>query len=225
MTPVEIILAALAVLGAYLVGAIPVGFVVGKLFFNTDLFKVGSKSMGATNAFRSIGWHAGAIVLLGDLLKGAVPALIIGLAMPAHPEVQAIGGVAAVVGHSKSIFAGLRGGRGVATGIGAAIVIFPVAAMFGVPIGVVIVIVLRYVSLGSMAGSLITLVAGLIWYFSGLWSSQWGLVFVAPAVFLIIIQHRANIWRLTHGTELSLAEWPTYFAARSVGRGERRRRG
>ena len=216
MSEIEFVLAAVLVVLSYLAGSIPVGYLVGRYVFKTDLFVHGSRSMGATNAFRVLGARAGAGVFLADLLKGIVPALVAGLAMPSHPEIQALAGLAAVVGHSWSFWVGLKGGRGVATAFGAALVIFPIAVLVAVPIGAGLVIFLRYVSLGSISGALASLGSGIAWYATGFWKSEWGLVFVAMVVTLILWQHRANMQRLARGTELRMAEWPTYMRSARV---------
>ena len=210
MSGIEFLLAAVLIVLSYMTGSIPVGYLVGRYVFKTDLFDHGSRSMGATNALRVLGARAGAGVFMADLLKGIVPALVAGLAMPSHPEIQALAGLAAVVGHSWSFWVGLKGGRGVATAFGAALVIFPIAVLVAAPIGAGLVIFLRYVSLGSISGALVSLGSGIGWYATGFWKSEWGLVFVAMVVALILWQHRANMQRLAHGTELRMAEWPTY---------------
>ena len=214
MTTGEILLAAALLVSSYLIGAIPFGLVVGKVGFGVNLFELGSKSMGATNAFRTLGWKAGAAVFAADFLKGMLVTLVSGLALPESPWVQAAVAVFAVVGHSWSVFAGFRGGRGVATAFGAVLIIYPVAGLVGGTIAISIVIALRYVSLGSLAGTLAALTVGTILYMTGAWRSPWGVAFMVPTSVLIVWQHRPNLRRLVAGTELQMAEWPTYFADR-----------
>jgi glycerol-3-phosphate acyltransferase PlsY len=212
VTTGEIILIAALFVTAYLAGAIPFGLVIGKIFYGVDLFALGSKSMGATNAFRILGWKAGLWVFVGDFFKGLLVTLFAGLILPEAPWVQAGVAVFAVFGHSWSVFAGFRGGRGVATAFGAVWVIYPIAGLAGGIVSISIVVVLRYVSLGSLMGTLAAVLVGAVLYLSGLWRSPWGLIFMGPTAALIIWQHRPNIGRLATGTELQLAEWPTYFA-------------
>ena len=214
MIGLEIISALVLLVLGYLIGSIPVGYVVGRYIFKKDLFSHGSRSMGATNAIRVLGPRAGFAVFAADLLKGAIPALTAGLVMPDHPEIQALVGLAAVVGHSWSLWVGLKGGRGVATAIGAALVIFPIAMLVALPVGIGMAIALRYVSLGSISGAVVALGSGVALYATGLWTSMWGVVFVAVAVALILWQHRANMLRLAQGTELRMAAWPTYLQSR-----------
>src|SRR5688572_32609746 len=105
------------VVGAYLIGSIPTGAIVGRVYRNVDLTKVGSARTGATNTARALGPGAGLVVLLGDFVKGA---LAVWLAQRFIGTDIAIGlaGFAAVVGHTRSVFLGGRGGRGVVTGLG-----------------------------------------------------------------------------------------------------------
>ena len=206
----EILLAIAFLVLAYLVGSIPVGYMVGRYVANKDVFAHGSGSMGMTNVMRVLGPRAAIFVFSSDLLKGTIPALVVGLAMPNHPEIQALAGVAAVAGHSWSVWVGLKGGKGILTGIGAVLVIFPTVLILAAPIGVALVIVVRYVSLGSISATVIALASGIGWYVSGLWTSVWGLVYLGLACTLILWQHRSNMLRLAHGTESRLAAWPTY---------------
>jgi len=201
---------ALIVFG-YLMGSVPTGILVGRGLFNVNLFQKGSRSMGATNALRSIGIRAAAIVLIGDFLKGVAVAVVSGVVFPEQPFVQATASMAAVIGHTRPIFTGFRGGRGVATGMGAASVIYPIVIAVGIPIGVVLVLILRYVSLGSIIGTLAGMLMGLILYLTGYHSALEGTLFVALAGALIVWQHRPNLKRLISGKELQLAKWDSYF--------------
>ena len=214
MTQSDVILMLVLFVFAYLLGSIPSGLVVGKVGYGVNLFEHGSNNMGATNAFRTLGWKAGALVFAGDVLKGVVAALVSGLLLADAPWVQAMAAIIAVVGHSWSVFAGFKGGRGVATAFGAALVIYPLAWLVGAVISFTIVGVLRYVSLGSLLGTLAAVATGIILYSNGSWLSPWGLAFMIPTAALIVWQHRPNLYRLATGTELRLAAWPTYFAGR-----------
>ena len=215
MSVFEILLAIAFLILSYLVGSIPVGYLLGRHFADKDVFAHGSGSMGMTNVIRVLGLKAGVFVLSSDLLKGAIPALVVGLAMPNHPEIQALAGVAAVAGHSWSVWVGFKGGKGLLTGLGAVIVIFPTVLIVAAPIGITLIVVVRYVSLGSIGATVVAFASGIVWYVSGLWTSVWGLVYVGLAGALILWQHRSNMLRLAHGTESRLAAWPTYRRSRS----------
>lgn len=198
-------------LAAYLLGSMPFARWVAQGVFSADLSTKGSGNYGATNALRVVGPAAGAIVLLADLLKGVAAALIPGLLFQDLPGIQAISALAAVIGHNWSIFNGFSGGRGVATGIGAGLVIYPVVVIAAVIVGVGLVAALRYVSLGSLIGTLIAVLLAFTLYFTGLWQSPWGMVYVALGSAMIIWRHHDNLKRLAAGKELQLAAWPTYF--------------
>lgn len=214
MSVFEILLAIAFLILAYLAGSIPVGYLIGRRVANKDVFAHGSGSMGMTNVIRVLGPRAGIFVFSSDLLKGAIPALVVGLAMPNHPEIQALAGVAAVAGHSWSMWVGFRGGKGLLTGLGAVIVIFPTVLIVAAPIGLALIVLVRYVSLGSIGATVIAFATGIVWYVSGLWTSVWGLVYVGLAGALILWQHRSNMLRLAHGTESRLAAWPIYRRSR-----------
>src|SRR6476646_9901893 len=116
-----------ALLAGYLIGAIPTGVVVARVYGRVDLTQVGSRRTGATNVLRTLGPGAAAIVFVGDFLKGVVAVLLAAVVGAGAPWPQALAGLAAVVGHSYSPFIGFKGGRGVTTGLGAALVLWPTA--------------------------------------------------------------------------------------------------
>ncbi|MYI82199.1 MAG: acyl-phosphate glycerol 3-phosphate acyltransferase, partial [Chloroflexi bacterium] len=111
-------IAALLVLIGYLIGSIPFGVLVGRIYRGVDVRDYGSGKTGFTNTLRSLGWGAALIVITADNAKGAAPVLI-GRCVFADPWAVALGGVAAVAGHMFPIFARFRGGRGAATAFGA----------------------------------------------------------------------------------------------------------
>src|SRR5688572_20978050 len=119
-------------LAAYLLGAIPTGSIVARLYRNVDLTRVGSERTGATNASRSLGMGAGVIVLLGDFGKGALAVWLAQLLI-GTPAATGLAGFMSVIGHTRSIFLRGRGGRGVVTGLGslamAATEVFVIAAL------------------------------------------------------------------------------------------------
>ena len=207
MGPAAGLLAAI-VLG-YLLGAIPFGVVVARLAGGQDPRHIGSQRTGATNAVRALGMGWGVVVGLLDLAKGLVAAVIgavIGSGVGLTPEWVAAGScVAAVTGHIRSVFIGFRGGRGVATAAGGFLILVPAALLFVIPIIGVVVVVTRFVSLGSIVGaaSAPLVVAGLSW------TGRASLADVAYATvvgLLIIAGHADNITRLRSGTERRVGE-------------------
>jgi acyl phosphate:glycerol-3-phosphate acyltransferase len=187
--------------GAYLCGSIPVGVVVAQLTGGVDPRTIGSGRTGGTNALRALGRGRAAIVVVGDLLKGVIPVLVARV-VSGQPVVEVLCGLAAVAGAIWSIFVRFRSGRGVGTGVGTMLVIQPVAVLLALPVFVVVILVTRYVSLGSLLGSAALIPAMiLIWAVaSGAVPPQY-LVYTIVGAALIWIAHADNIERLIHGTE------------------------
>ncbi|TLM70019.1 MAG: glycerol-3-phosphate acyltransferase, partial [Actinobacteria bacterium] len=140
---------------AYLLGGIPWGVVVAR-FYKFDLTKAGSGNTGATNVFRTLGWRPALITVLADIAKGAVPAALAlwlthGWTAQWHRDLLVICvGVAAMAGHMYSPYFKLRGGKGIATGAGAIVVLMPKVFLLLLVIFVVVVATSRIVSLGSL---------------------------------------------------------------------------
>jgi acyl phosphate:glycerol-3-phosphate acyltransferase len=188
-----------AVLGAYLVGAVPVGWLVGRAFGLGDIRRHGSGNIGATNVLRTLGRLPAVVTLLGDVLKGYLAVTLAARLAPDDPLAIAVATVAAVVGNCWSIFLGFRGGKGVATGLGALLRLVPWATLAALPVFVVVVATFRYVSLGSLLAAVcVPLGAALLGY-------PRAAVVAALAVALIVVgRHHANIARLRAGTESRL---------------------
>ena len=180
---------------AYLVGSIPSGLILGKLFWHTDLRKYGSHNIGATNAWRTLGKLPGIIVFLADSLKGQAGVLL-GLSLVGTPLAAVIGGLLAIVGHSFSLFLRLHGGKGVATSLGVLTMLMGNVTLIVFVLWFTIVYMTRYVSLGSVvAGVLTPILAALFAY------PMEYIVFTVIAALLVIVRHRENIKRLMNGTE------------------------
>jgi glycerol-3-phosphate acyltransferase PlsY len=199
---------AILILAAYLIGALPSGMVIGALH-GVDLRQHGSGKTGATNVSRVIGRRAALLVFVLDALKGALPVLIARLIDWHDPNIEAIAigctAVAALLGHVWSIWIRLftgtwGGGRGVATAIGTMVAVNPWVALFGLLIGVPIIAISRYVSLGSIlgvtAGSLLMVVLVFLQRLS-----PWLAVYALAAGGLVVVLHHDNIERLLKGTE------------------------
>ena len=200
--------AAAAIVG-YLLGALPFGVMVAR-WHGVDIFKVGSGNPGATNVKRSIGRSAGNLVFALDFLKGVAAALSAGLwgrLLPADLSYGAwlglIGLTAAILGHSFSCFIGFRGGKGVATTLGGAIALMPVAALIGVVVWLVLFYSTRFVSLASI-GLAVTLPVA-VFFLSGV-SELFG--FAVLLALFVIVRHRENIVRLIRGTENRFVKKP-----------------
>lgn len=180
---------------AYLIGAVPSGLILGKLFWHTDLREHGSCNIGATNAWRTLGKGAGIAVFIADSLKGQAGVLF-GLFLVGTPLAAVTGGLLAIIGHSFSLFLRFHGGKGVATSLGVLMMLMGNVTLIVFAVWFVIVYATRYVSLGSViAGFLTPILAALFSY------PMEYIVFTVIAALLVIVRHRENIKRLMNGTE------------------------
>jgi acyl phosphate:glycerol-3-phosphate acyltransferase len=201
-------LAIVVLVAAYLIGAIPTGVIVGRLWRGVDIRSYGSGGSGATNVNRTLGPRAGATVLVSDVSKGIIVTAIARYAIEGDAWLIAASGTIAVLGHMFPVYIKFKGGKGVATGLGALAVISPIAAAVALS-GVGIAAVTRYVSLGSIIGSSLSL--GLLVIFSvfkisifGMDHEPWYLLFAIPIPILILWSHQSNIDRLAKGDESKL---------------------
>ncbi len=192
-----------AVALAFLVGALPWGYLVGRFGGGFDVRQVGSGGTGATNVLRSMGKGAAALVFVLDFLKGLLP-IVVARWYDLPAWVIALMAVATVAGHCWSPFIGFKGGKGVATGAGAAIALFPVT-LAALPILALIVWRTRYVSLGSLGGTAFAAILAILAAGSGRLEWAWALAIVAIGA-IIFERHRANIGRLRAGAERRIGE-------------------
>ncbi len=182
-----------ACVAAFVIGAIPFGVVISRLFFRRDLRAEGSGNIGAANALRALGKRGAIAVLVLDALKGAV-AVWLGRAACGDP-VGAAAAVAAVLGHCFSPFLRWRGGKGVATSLGAIVTLAWPAGLAFVAVWLAVVAATGYASAGSMLGSLAAVPA------LGAFAGAPGWWYGGAAAVIVITQHRGNIARLRTGTE------------------------
>ena len=183
---------------SYLIGSIPNGLIIGKMMTGVDIREFGSKNIGATNAYRVLGPWPAFWVFLTDMFKG-VAGVYLALYLAGSPISQLAGGIAAIAGHNWPIFLGFKGGRGVATGLGVIAVLVPKVTLMVFCVWLAIVLITRYVSLGSIVAA--ALVPLLMWYTGVQWEIL-GFGFLAAA--FVIIRHRPNIERLLKGEELKI---------------------
>lgn len=188
---------------AYAAGSIPWGYLFGRWFGAVDLRRVGSGGTGATNVQRTLGWPPSIAVLILDALKGFLPVWV-GRQWGLNEWWLAAIAVAAVAGHCWSPVLGFRGGKGMATGAGAAAALAPIV-LLAFPVVVAAVWSTRYVSLGSLLGSFVAAAGAVVLAGTGRldWGAAVGIVAMAA---IIVVQHRANIQRLRAGTERRLGE-------------------
>jgi acyl phosphate:glycerol-3-phosphate acyltransferase len=193
--------AAALVGAAYLIGSISFAVLLVRLRTGRDIRAEGSGNAGATNVLRSHGKALGLAVGGLDIAKGAAAVLLV-RAVTADPRYAAAAGLAAVLGHVFPVFYGFRGGKGVATAVGAFLMLAPLATLVCLAVFVVVVAVTRYVSLGSViAMVLLPPVAGLLFR-----TPRAVVVAAAAAAVLIVIKHRENLRRLARGDERKWGE-------------------
>jgi len=186
----------------YLLGSVPTGIVLTRLFSRVDPRKMGSKNIGATNIYRTAGKTLGIFTLLGDMLKGALP-IWMAIMWTQHdlwgiPDLWiGIVGLTPIVGHIFPIFLGFKGGKGVATALGIYLVISPIAVLIEFFLFALIVWKWRIISLGSIVCA--TTIPILIAYFRS--DSQAYFILSVVIAALILYRHQSNIARLLHGTE------------------------
>jgi acyl phosphate:glycerol-3-phosphate acyltransferase len=193
-----------AVIG-YLFGAIPTGIIVARLYGNVDLTTQGSGRTGATNVLRTLGKRAAAFAFAGDFIKGMLAVLVVRWTVgDSNTWAELIAAVAAVIGHSYSVFIGFKGGRGVVTGFGATVVAAPVLMLVAFVLGALLILLTRYVSLGSIVGSIFgaAFMCAFAVYTGDLAWAVWGVLVGG----FIVVAHRDNIERLLAGTERKLGE-------------------
>lgn len=182
-------------------GSIPCGLWLVKAAHGIDIREYGSKNIGTTNVFRTVGWKTAVLVLLCDMLKG-----IIAVALVAYFTDYAMGavvatGIGALLGHNYSLFLGFKGGRGVATGLGLILYFMPKVCIASFAVWLILVLLTRYVSLGSVVAAICTPIFA--YYFD---YAQPLVIFAAVAGGFVVIRHYENIKRLINGTESKIKQ-------------------
>ena len=185
---------AFALVASYLAGSVPFGLLIAKAAAGKDVRTVGSGNIGATNVARAAGRVAAALTLLFDALKGLLPAALAARALP-EPWAPAACGVAAVIGHCYPIWLRFRGGKGVATGLGVALALAPIAAVCGAAVWILLYKLLRISSVGSLAGVATSLVV------AAATAPRWSIAGLAAIAALVVIRHRPNLERLLRRKE------------------------
>lgn len=198
---------------SFLVGGIPFGYLTGRLILKDDIRNHGSGNIGATNVARVIGWKWGAVVLILDALKGAIPT---GAAMffarnnlpeSMHQHLPVAAGLSAILGHMYPIYLKLRGGKGVATALGVALVLTPKAVGLAFVVFAVLAATTKVVALASMVAAVVYGVTQIYLIRTEAFDSPMlSLTAFAVAIPLLIIwRHRSNIARMVKGTEASFS--------------------
>ncbi|MDR3627177.1 MAG: glycerol-3-phosphate 1-O-acyltransferase PlsY [Ignavibacteriaceae bacterium] len=213
-------LLATIILLSYLVGSIPTSIIVSKLTRGIDIRDYGSGNAGGTNVMRVLGWKQGLLVIVLDALKGVLAVIVVARlhygSMPFANEtpfddftlIQIIAGIAAVIGHVWTVFAGFRGGKGIATSLGMLLMITTVDMLVAVGVFIVVFSVSRYVSLGSIIAAIavpLTLIIRENVFNVNIPNYNTLLPFVILVSLLVIFTHRKNVVRLINGNEHKLS--------------------
>lgn len=184
----------ITVVCGYLIGSISFGMIMSKLVKDIDIREYGSGNTGMTNVLRTLGKGPAAVVLVGDALKG-----IVGVLIGSYFEgtyLAMAGGVAAMAGHMYPLYHGFRGGKGAATGLGVILVLVPDLTLVGVIVFILVIAITRYVSLGTILGSLAVVISAIALH------KPWPLcIFLLFIASLVIYRHRLNIVRIYQGKE------------------------
>jgi acyl phosphate:glycerol-3-phosphate acyltransferase len=203
-------LSLLFVVLAYLCGSFPTGYLMGKYLQGIDIREHGSGSTGATNVLRTLGKKAGISVLLIDVAKGAIAVALVRLFYDYYPDILpldwkpwliTIAALAAILGHSRSVWLNFTGGKSVATGIGVVFLVNPWMALGTLATFGLTVAISRIVSLSSLAGAIAVMILAIV-----LQQPLPYIIFAALAGGYVIIRHRTNIQRIIAGEEPKLGQ-------------------
>ncbi|WP_443932330.1 glycerol-3-phosphate 1-O-acyltransferase PlsY [Phascolarctobacterium succinatutens] len=176
-------------------GSVPSGLWLVQAFHGIDIRNYGSKNIGTTNVFRTVGPKTAVLVLIADAFKGILAVGIMSYLFH-NPLLDVITALGALLGHNYSLFLGFKGGKGVATALGLLIFMMPKVALSSFGIWLVCVLLTRYVSLGSIMAAIFT--PPLAWYLG--YPSAY-VIFSVVAAFFVVLRHKENIHRLLTGTE------------------------
>ncbi len=214
------LLLVIIILLSYLAGSIPSSIILSKIVKGIDIREHGSGNAGGTNVMRVLGWKYGILVILLDALKGTFAVVVIARLFygPLPFEnispfddftlVQVIAGVAAVIGHVWTVFAGFKGGKGIATALGMLIIIITIDMLIAVGVFVLVVLISRYVSLGSLLAAIsipLTLIVRENVFHVDITGYNTLLPFVIFLTLFVIYTHRKNVIRIFNGTENKLS--------------------
>ena len=205
---------------SYLVGSIPTSIIVSKLARGIDIRDYGSGNAGGTNVMRVLGWKHGVFVILLDALKGALAVVVIARLFQgtvpfnnATPFddftlVQIIAGIAAVIGHIWTVFAGFKGGKGIATALGMLLMITTIDMLIAIGAFLIVVSVSKYVSLGSIVAAVVVPLALVVReniFNVNIQGYHTILPFIIALSLLVIFTHRKNVVRLINGNESKIS--------------------
>lgn len=179
----------------HLCGSVPSGLWIVKALHGIDIRDYGSKNIGTTNVFRTVGPKTAVMVLVADAFKGIAAVWLVSSYFH-NPLLDVVTALGALLGHNYSVFLGFKGGKGVATALGLLVFLMPKVAVGSFAVWLVLVLATRYVSLGSIVAAVVTPV--LAWYLEYPLAY---VIFATIAAFFVVVRHKENIHRLLTGTE------------------------
>ena len=191
----------LVIIICYILGSIPFGYIVGKLFKKMDIREYGSGNIGATNAFRILGPSLASLVVIGDIGKGILSIYLVQYLNIDNLFILTIAGLAVICGHDWSIFLGFKGGKGIATTFGVIFVLNPIISFLGLIVWGVVVIATRYVSLASIFAVISFFILTILFK-----QPYEYILFSAIILVLGIFNHKENIKRLRLNKERKIGE-------------------
>lgn len=192
---------ALIILGCYLLGSIPFGYIAGKLFKKIDIRELGSGNIGATNVFRILGPSLASLVLISDICKGIFSIYLAQYFNIDNLLILTIAGLAVICGHDWSLFLGFKGGKGIATTFGVIFALNPIISILAIVVWVIVMIITRYASLSSILAVISIMI------FTILFKQPYEyIIFSAIIILLSIFKHKENIKRLRSGNERKIGK-------------------
>ncbi|GAB2027084.1 glycerol-3-phosphate 1-O-acyltransferase PlsY [Lactovum odontotermitis] len=194
---------AIALVAAYLIGSIPSGLWIGKIFFHKNLHEFGSGNTGTTNTFRTLGVPAGIVVFAVDLFKGTL-AVLLPVLLGIHGISPLIFGLLAVLGHTVSIFDNFKGGKAVATSAGVILGYTPVFFLFLLVIFIIVLLLFSMISLSSVTAAIAAILGVLIFPLFHFILSSYDPIFTGIIIILgliILTRHHSNLSRIRHREE------------------------
>ena len=203
----EIFIFIITSLFCYLIGSISFGRILSKLTTGVDITKVGSGNTGATNVLRNSGPALGLIVLILDMAKSIIPVAVLNQInyFDSNGSIQFFA-LLFIIGHCYPIYNKFRGGKGVATGIGPLVIIFFPSSLAALIVFIITILFTKYVSAGSILGCLFALISMIFFNLSGSYNSTYyDLIYLLPAITIIINKHSENISRLINNNENKLS--------------------
>ena len=203
----EIFIFIITSLFCYLIGSISFGRILSKLTTGVDITKVGSGNTGATNVLRSSGPALGLIVLILDMAKSIIPVAVLNQItyFDSNGSIQFFA-LLFIIGHCYPIYNKFKGGKGVATGIGPLVIIFFPSSLVALIVFILAILFTKYVSAGSILGCLFALISMIFFNISGSYNSTYyDLIYLLPAITIIIYKHSENISRLINNNENKLS--------------------